>query len=128
MAYNPKPINVATDKQFDHGAHRLNFGVRGNAADGDITFVAGKVINNLDFDMQIQWHEGHDGFGSGSAADVRAKVVSVLPSINQKIVEIYGPFSGNTSPTNLYEVVLAAASSFCKNSVVYDPAVGLKAI
>lgn len=130
MAYNPKPILVGSDKQFQHGSHQLNFGVRGNAADGDVTFVIGKVINNLDFDMQIQWHEGHDGFGTGSNADVRAKVISVLPSLNAKIVEIYGPLSGGTTnpPANLFEVVLAAATAFCKNSVVYDPAIGLKAI
>lgn len=128
MAYNPKPILVGSDKQFQHGPHQLNFGVRGSAADGDITFVIGKVINNLDFDMQIQWHEGHDGFGSGSAADVRTKITSLLPALNAKIVEIYGPLSGGNPPANLFEVVLAAATAFCKNFVVYDPAVGLKAI
>lgn len=128
MAYNPKPIVVSSDKQFQHGAHQLNFGIRGSAADGDITLVVGKVINNLDFDMQIQWHEGHDGFGSGSAADVRAKIITILPRVNDKIIEIYGPLSGGNPPANLYEVVLAAATAFCKNSVVYDPAVGLKAI
>ncbi len=129
MAYNPKPILVGSDKQFQHGQHKLNFGVRGSAADGDITFVIGKVINNLDFDMQIQWHEGHDGFGSGSDTDVAAKITGLLPAINDKIVEKYGPFSGNTNPpANLFEVVLAAATAFCKNSVVYDPAVGLKVV
>jgi hypothetical protein len=125
MAQNPKPILPAADQQFTHNGRSLNFGIRSSKADGDVTFVCGAVINNIDFDQQITLHFGADEYGQGTTAEVAAKVPFQLKLVNEKIAQIYGPF-GTGGTVDLYDKVLAAVTQFCKTSVVYDPAVGLK--
>ena len=126
MAQNPKQIMPATDQQFTHNGRSLNFGVRASKLDGDVTFVCGAVINNLDFDQQITLHFGADEYGQGTAAEVAAKVPFQLKLVNEKIAQLYGPFTAGGGAVDLYDKVFAAVSQFCKASVVYDAAVGLK--
>lgn len=124
MAQNPRDIFPATDTINQHNGKNIVSGWRGNKADNDLQLIGGLQLNNLQFDAQIWFNFGADGFGTGTDAQIAAQMVSALNLFNEKLVEKYGALS--TAPTDPFDTLLLKVQQFHKANVVYDPKIGLK--
>jgi hypothetical protein len=120
MAANLQTIQ-AKDIYFNHNNHEMVLGFRFDDLDGAYMIFCGTKEPNNKFDAQIIFSADLAWIESNGKTFEQFVNGSVLPLLNEKIVEIYGAFSG-AQDTELWEKV----ATFCKANLAFNPATGFE--